>query len=521
MGRFDSELRSGTDVVVRFPKGSCSKKGQFMKLRKLFVFSIVAAFCLARPALSQVNGVEVAGGATAQVFGGKSPVVKVTDAEGKELASIPIEKDPGRFIYSESANTLYVVHEEKKSGHSIGAVNLTTQRVDKQIAVGGGWEVDLLLSNDGRRLYCYTASRFGGQPDRRGTFYNESFLKPPYEPVVNVIDTASNEVIATYNWFGDFRSDLHSTWFFTNELLGASDAGHLIVRSEADSRWLKPIKDRLMVFSGQSSRPIATIDPGGRVAASMFSKDEKLLFLAVEGDKSSNGSLNVIDLEKGTSVTHALTDHPTRLFRLGSQQEPWVLGDGEMRSLSETGELGERRIQLNKPVKSEGGGETAASAFLDGFPGETISLGDDHAAIQINNKNGGSRHKVALVDLKKLQVDGIIQTMSAGEIARIRTGRYLIGFGLSMATGGAVLFIPNMTMRNESLAANPDGRFLFALDLEGHEVTVVDVRTATVVRRIPVNNTVTKLQVSPDGKHLVCFGRKTQQINLESNNLEN
>jgi DNA-binding beta-propeller fold protein YncE len=126
-----------------------------------------------------------------------------------------------------------------------------------------------------------------------------------------------------------------------------------------------------------------------------------------------------------------------------------------------------------------------------------------------------------LIDLKKLQVDGIIQTMSSGEIAGIRTGRLLVGIGLTMATGGTLIFAPNFVMRNESLAANPDGRFLFALDLEGHAVTVVNVRTATVVRRIQVNKTITKLQVSPDGKHLICFGKKAQQIDLESNNLEN
>jgi DNA-binding beta-propeller fold protein YncE len=41
-------------------------------------------------------------------------MVKVTDAEGTELASIPIGTGPGQFIYSKSANTLYVVRGEKK-----------------------------------------------------------------------------------------------------------------------------------------------------------------------------------------------------------------------------------------------------------------------------------------------------------------------------------------------------------------------------------------------------------------------
>lgn len=452
------------------------------------------------------------------MFGGKSPVVKVADAEGQELASIPIEKDPGRFIYSESANTLYVVHNEKKLEHFISVVNLTTRQVDKEIKVGAGAEVDLFLSNGGHRLFCYTAGKLRGPVNR------EKWLNPPFEPAISLIDTTSNEVIATYNWLDSFRATLQKRWFFSSQFIAATDGGVLVVRSEAISIFGgKPIPngDKFIVFSGSSSHPASMIDANGQVVGSILSKDEKLLFVAIEGDKKNDGALVVVNLEKGTTVTHALTDHPTRLFRLGSRQEPWVLGDQEMRSLSETGEPGDRRIPLNKPSKSEAGSETGASAFLDGFPGETITFGDDHAAMLINDKNGGSRHKVALLDLKKLQVDSIIPTMSTGEIAGIRTKRYLGALGLSLATGGNPAFIPNWwTIRNEALAARPDGRFLFALDLEGHEVTVIDVQTSTVVRRISVDRSITKLKVSSDGKHLICFGRKTQQINLESNNLE-
>jgi hypothetical protein len=191
-----------------------------------------------------------------------------------------------------------------------------------------------------------------------------------------------------------------------------------------------------------------------------------------------------------------------------------------MRSLSETGEPGDRRIPLNKPRKSEQGDESTASIFLDGFPGETITLGEDHAAMLINNKHGGSSHKVALLDMKKLQVDCIIPTMTAGEKAGIRTSHILAAVALTAATGGTLVFSPNLTLRNESLAARRDGRFLFALDVESHEVTVVDVQRGAIVRRISVDHSITKLKVSSDGKHLICFGKKTQQINLESNNLE-
>ena len=163
--------------------------------------------------------------------------------------------------------------------------------------------------------------------------------------------------------------------------------------------------------------------------------------------------------------------------------------------------------------------------MLDGVPGETIPLGNDYAAIQVIGK-----HKVALLNLKKQQVEAIIPTMSNAEKTRIRTERFAAALVLTVAvtalTAGAgisVMFIPNMGLSNEALAANPDGKFLFALDLEVHEVTVIDVQNATAVKRIKVNDTVTKLQVSKDGKHLICFGTQkgTQQIDLATNNLEN
>jgi YVTN family beta-propeller protein len=291
-------------------------------------------------------------------------------------------------------------------------------------------------------------------------------------------------------------------------------------------------------------------DPGGRLVGSTLSKDEKLFFAAVAKDNKTDGSLVVVDLEKGTIVHHALTGSPTRLLRLGSKQEPWVFSSEEMRSISETGELGERRISLNKPSKPEEGGESIASAFLDSLPGQIISLGEDHVAILIYNMDSGSRHKVALIDLKKLQVDAIIPTMSAGEKARIRTGRIIqrevfgAGGSINPRTGddwgiwSDPAFIWNWTfLSNEMLTARPDGRFLYALDLDGHKVTVIDVQTATVVRRISVNEYITKIEVSSNGKQLICSGTVSQQyadfmnlnfsgpvrqtINLETNNLEN
>lgn len=191
------------------------------------------------------------------------------------MASIPIDANPRTYAFSKSSNTLYVLHDTRKSTHFLSAVNLTTQRVDKEIKVGAGEAVQLLLSNDGRRLFCYTAScalSVGAD------YYRVGSLKPPCEPVINVIDTASNEEIATYEWFKSFRAAVPKGRFFSSQLLGASDGGHLIVASKV-ANWIdkKPVGERFEIFSLQSPHATVEFDPGGQVVGSMFSKDEKFL----------------------------------------------------------------------------------------------------------------------------------------------------------------------------------------------------------------------------------------------------
>ena len=486
-----------------------------MSLRKLFLFSMVAALCLGRPASSQEHRIKVGAGAIAEVFDGKSPSVQVTNAEGKILTTIPLEYDAGKFIYAQPVNTLYVVHSEKRSENYVSVVNLTTNQVEREIRIGDGPVVELFVSNGGHRLFCYTA----GSPSLFGYSY-----KPPFEPAVTAIDTAANKVIAKYNLFDSFREIVRGKTQIEINLnyFQANDRGDLVVKTQAF--WIKQkqmLGERFWVFSDKSPQPASMIDPHGEVTAMMLSRDKKYFFAAIDGDIKAGGSILAIDLETGAFVTHSLNDQPTNLVRFGSHQELWLLGSEEMRFLAENGELGDRRIPLNRPGKPETGGNNSASAFFDGLPGEAISLGDDHAAIQINDKNGDSLHKVALIDLKKLQVQAILPTIGANETAGVRPGRFLVAFGVSLATGGTVNLLPDLAVGNETLEARTDGQALFALDQEGHEVTVVDVQTATVVKRISVNNTVAKIQLSPDGKHLLCVGNKTQQINLETNNLEN
>jgi hypothetical protein len=206
-----------------------------------------------------------------------------------------------------------------------------------------------------------------------------------------------------------------------------------------------------------------------------------------------------------------------------------------MRPISEAGELGDRLILLNKPRKTDQADTSAADTFLNGEPGETISLGEDRAAILITKKNGGSLHRVALLDLKHLQLDSIVTTMSRGEQARIVAGRWLEALAIDALAGaaegaigaGAGIPPPNMFVPiipgglvNESLAAAPDGRSLYVLDTDIHKVLVVDVPTSAITGRIPMDDSVTAIQIASGGKHLICSGAGLlKTVDLESTKL--
>lgn len=471
------------------------------------------------------------------------------------MVSIPVDANPAhqKFEFSNSSKTLYVLNAADKSkARYISAVNVTTNRVDKVIKVGAGRRVQLLMSNDGRRLFCYTACRvendLGSAGMANGVGYKLAgynflrSLKPPFEPVISVIDTASNDVVATEEWFKSFREAVPKGRLFSSQFLATSDGGHLIVLSKAFGFFWdaerEPIGQQLAIFSGLSAHPTLAIDPGGNVVEAMLSQSERSLFVTVVKKKQRQESLDIINIETGGTVNRALRDQPAKLVRLGSKQGMWVMSGQEMRPISETGELGDKPILLNKPRKSEPGDQTSASAFLVGYPGETIDLGEDRAAILINNRDGGSLHRVALLDLKQFQVDSIVPTMTAAEEANIRAHRTMLTLLVNAAFAGAALAVdlgskgsaggqvpqysPNLRfLTNEILAARPDGRFLYVLDIDSHEVTVIDAQAGTVLRRIPVDHSSSLLRVSPDGKHLLCLGKKPQEIDLDSNNLEN
>jgi len=238
-------------------------------------------------------------------------------------------------------------------------------------------------------------------------------------------------------------------------------------------------------------------------SASQLSLDRTFLFVA----DTRFEVLHVIDFKKGTHSTHPLSDVPTRMVRLGPANQLWIVGSREMRAISEVGELGERPILLNKPEKTDAEGTDSGNVFLDGYPWETISVGDDHAAMLIANKKGSSLHRVALIDLKNCRLESVVATMSKAEQSKIVAGRFAESVAIiALAPRVSPIILPRISLTNEFLTVGRDGRSLYVLDTDNHTVSMIDVPNASVLKRIPVNDSVTTIGIDREGKNLLCAG---------------
>lgn len=265
--------------------------------------------------------------------------------------------------------------------------------------------------------------------------------------------------------------------------------------------------------------------------AAMLSKDRTRLFLAMPGSNEDTGVLDIVNLRDGTSSNHPLTEAPRRLARLGSAGELWIIGRREMRLISETGEVGERPILLNKPNKTVASDPESAEAFLNGDPGATISLGEDRAAILVTSHKGESLHRIALLDLKQFKLESMV-VVGHAQFSKTTTGRWLTALGGAAAEGaiGAVVlgttgvdppmnpYFPGGPGR-ETLVAPRNGKNqnLYVFDPDTHLLRVVDVEKAEVLRQTELDHSVTFIEVGHDGRWLYCEGTGVfHTIDLES-----
>ena len=244
--------------------------------------------------------------------------------------------------------------------------------------------------------------------------------------------------------------------------------------------------------------------------------DKKLLFLAV-AKRRGDGALNVVDLATHSTASRTLSGGPVRLLRLRPTNDLWVQGD-TLQSVSEAGDVGE-------PIALHFGRAYAS--------GQVVNVGADRVAVSLTWQ-GKPLYRVALIDLKQRKVDGVIETRSAGQKAKLGTSHFGkdLGKGMlqSMATLGTSTVVVHTDYYDYGLAARPDGRFVYAIDFSTHEAAVIDTSTLASVTTIGFDKAVARTELSRDGRDLVLFSRPTnaaptggqvQRIDLESNTMKN
>lgn len=215
----------------------------------------------------------------------KPPSIVVKDEAGNVVDKIPVPGNSEGIAYSKPANTVYIVHTKGKE-NSVIAVNLAKRQVEGEIKVGGGGFV-LMMSSDGRRLFCYTGGLHANQVAPLQVARNN--VKPGSQPTVTAIDTSSNTVVATYDWFNGLRTDMPKNTGYESSFVPSDDGEHLIAVFRGYSGINHTNGYELAAFSGTAPQPIFKTDPGGHPAAAIFSMDKKLLFMAVDKGAKNPG----------------------------------------------------------------------------------------------------------------------------------------------------------------------------------------------------------------------------------------
>jgi hypothetical protein len=129
-----------------------------------------------------------------------------------------------------------------------------------------------------------------------------------------------------------------------------------------------------------------------------------------------------------------------------------------------------------------------------------ILVGEDMAAVLIGNGLGESKHRIALVDMRKGRVEKLVEigNRSARRKAALKTLR------------DGLLPMPPMRSRlgdnTSDMAASSDGKSLYALDRWSNEVTVVQLPDGAVTGHLPVNGSPQTIWMAKGSRRLFCIG---------------
>lgn len=492
------------------------------------------------------------------------PSLAVIDSQNwKLLGSIPLEKSPSHALIDPQNQFLYVLHYGVMNPSDlyptepskVTVIDVTSRQVVRTIPVG--WNVfKMSFVKDGQYLLCFSIG-------------NEGSKKIQREPgAVTIIDTNKRDAIATLSAGRLGSSILFTKDASRIFVLSRGDAP----KKKDPTPPAKPALTVFSLDSEHPLAEIELAQPVGQMVFSRDEKWLYLLdkgFPSKKAAKHRNGIVHVVDTSSlqlvksydvGTSprsldvdpssdavavlAQASFKDESGKLYLLqGSEvgqplevgrdpkflkrsSEPggrFVVAYDEFRFLSNDGALASSFVPLNKKKGNPPAGGPDVPT-LGGYAGEVLQLpGSEKVAMTVTTAYGAPTSKVAIVNLKENKVEKIVTTGRGG----VKFGQFMGAMALSVAmtslsyygnyyaarSMGQPYFFYDVYMfrtpsPNLDLAASADGKFIYALNSQTNDVTIIDSGDGKVLGHVAVGGGARRVLLSPGGKYICAYSNK-------------
>jgi hypothetical protein len=212
--------------------------------------------------------------------------------------------------------------------------------------------------------------------------------------------------------------------------------------------------------------------------------------------------------------------------RFGNEPGLFAFAHEDMRFLPDSGDPSTALVPLNA--------RTAAGKSLGGVPGEVLYLpGVKKAAMTVRTPFGQPTSKVAIVDLAGNRVEHVVTTgrgsvkfgkfMGAMALSiALSSLSYYGGYSMAQATGSPFFFYNIYTFTpappNLELSASADGKFVYALNSQTNDVTVINTQDGTADTKIAVGGGCRRVAIAPGGRFIYSYtGGQVSLIDTQTN----
>jgi YVTN family beta-propeller protein len=501
------------------------------------------------------------------VIGVKPPSISSVDSQDLKITgTAPLAENPAYALMSPDNKHIYVLHNGAfslqgnlpKEPGELSIVDSTALSNVKKVKLG--WNTSRLsLSKDGRYLLCFSGGR-------------AAFKKLSQEPgSVTIIDTVKNEEVANLS-LGRLgkevlgTSDLSRIFvlsagegarkkkdgtppakpaltvfslnsekplaeiefdYWIKEMALSRDEKSLYLLDPGDPN-NKPQKNRngvVHVVDVANAKLVASHDVGTSPRGlEVDANNDAITVLAQASAKDHKGKLYSIRDNHLTPAADLGSD-PQFVTRFGNRTDRTVVSHDDLRFLGDDGQLTSSFVALNPKGDSAGG---ASLKRIGGYPGEVLYLPDQKKAVMtVMGAGGVPTSKVAIVNLNDNTVENVVTTGRGsvkfgkfmGSMAlsvAMSMGSYYAGYSYAQATSSpyffynVYLFTPKAP--NLELTASADGKFVYALNTQTNDVTIVDSGTGAVLDKVPVGGNCQRIMTTPAGRFV--WSHTLRQVDL-------